>query len=569
MQTLSHISLINRLSQKNETNSIVHRDLGASQQLADENAIALVRKWLDDMLPFDESREIISFSTGFFSKAGDEINPEKAIEVGKGIQAKLDGQVPTTTIETKSKVKPLSNLRNHASAQVTSRVNALKYFNRLVIFAQRESDLEKSLAYELTPFPLSLFSEKDQLMHEANKASFAQVCLKDRAEISAVQHRNSSYYVIDGGWLLRQTTWGKTDTWETIVAGYVDLVRSLGKFSEKISVVFDGYESSPKDHAHRRRVKHFCHDMQINLENTPYTTKEKFLSNGTNKMELIKYISNALSDIDTPVIRCRDDADTMIVKSALDFSEQGIVHVRAEDSDILIMLVHHYDSGIHHDIHVVTAKGTYSIKDIASTLTFDEKRFLLLGHAFTGCDTVSSIYGFSKEKLFERLCDSSLFPQMEIFCDGESTKEDLQHAGLEIFQHLYKSPGTPLSTIRVHQFNKQSKAGVIRPESLPPTDSAAIQHSLRAFLQLQDWMVLQSMSRDPLEYGWIHGSFGYEPVFMTEPAAPDSLLKFISCNCKTGCSNQRCSCKKNNVRCVTACGHCHGKECKNVESVDS
>ena len=92
----------------------------------------------------------------------------------------------------------------------------------------------------------------------------------------------------------------------------------------------------------------------------------------------------------------------------------------------------------------------------------------------------------SMEKLFERLCDGSLFSQMETFCNGESTKEDLQHAGLEIFQHLYKSPGTPLSTIRVHQSNKQSKARVIRPESLPPTDSAAIQHSLRAFLQRQD-----------------------------------------------------------------------------------
>ena len=137
------------------------------------------------------------------------------------------------------------------------------------LFTQRESDFEKSLAYELTPLPLSSFSEKDQLMHEANKAAFAQVYLKDRADISAVQHKNSEYYVIDGGWLLRQTAWGKTDTWETIVAGYVDLVCSLGKFSESISVVFDGYESSPKDHAHRRRVKHLCHDMQINLENTP------------------------------------------------------------------------------------------------------------------------------------------------------------------------------------------------------------------------------------------------------------------------------------------------------------
>ena len=67
----------------------------------------------------------------------------------------------------------------------------------------------------------------------------------------------------------------------------------------------------------------------------------------------------------------------------------------------------------------------------------------------------------------------------------------------------------------------------------------------------------------------ISSAAGYEPICMTEPAAPDSLLKFISCNCKTGCSSQRCSCKKNNVRCVTARGHCQGKECKNIDSVDT
>ena len=188
VQTLSHISLINRLSQKNETKNI-HRDLGATQRLADENAITLVRNWLNDMQPFDDTRDknlLISFSTGFFSNLEDDINPEKAVEVGKAMQTKLDGQVPTTKIEIKFKVKPLSSLRNDTNAQVTTRVNALKYFNRLVIFAQRESDLEKSLEYELTPFPLSLFSEKDQLMHEANKAAFAQACLKDRVCISSI-----------------------------------------------------------------------------------------------------------------------------------------------------------------------------------------------------------------------------------------------------------------------------------------------------------------------------------------------------------------------------------------------
>ena len=157
---------------------------------------------------------------------------------------------------------------------------------------------------------------------------------------------------------------------------------------------------------------------------------------------------------------------------------------------------------------------------------------------------------------------------MDIFYESESSLDEIQQAGIEIFQHIYRCPGTPLSTIRLTQFNRQSKAGIIRPESLSPTDSAALQHSMRAYLQIQDWLVLQSMSLKPEEYGWTCGRFGYEPIFMTEPVAPENLLKFVSCNCKGDCTSQRCSCQKNNVRCVTACGNCHGKLCKNAESVD-
>ena len=99
VQTLSHMSLINRLSQKSaEVGSLaVHRELGAAQRSADEKAIILVGNWLQEMQPFDESHckeTLISFSTGFISKSNDGINPEKAEEIGKHIQKNLDGKPP-------------------------------------------------------------------------------------------------------------------------------------------------------------------------------------------------------------------------------------------------------------------------------------------------------------------------------------------------------------------------------------------------------------------------------------------------------------------------------------------
>ena len=62
---------------------------------------------------------------------------------------------------------------------------------------------------------------------------------------------------------------------------------------------------------------------------------------------------------------------------------------------------------------------------------------------------------------------------------------------------------------------------------------------------------------------WTLGVHGYEPVPTLDPMAPEGLLKFTSCNCHGDCSNRRCSCKKNGVMCISACGVCKGITCKN------
>ena len=422
-------------------------------------------------------------------------------------------------------------------------------------FAQIDvAPFERALGYELGPFPMSLFSAKDQLMYEADKAAFAQSSLKQNASLVDISQFSVGYLVVDGGWLLRQCSWDKGATWRTIGSNYAQYVQHMGKHAKEIEVHFDGYNSSTKDHTHRRRQKQFCHDMVINADNIPYTTKDKFLSNGKNKSELVNFIGDILRSKNISVTCCSDDADTSIVKSTIDHAKDETVEVRAEDNDILIMLIHHM-SAQHHPIILFTSKGRYSIREIKDMLTDSEKQHILMCHAFTGCDTVSSIYGFSKEKLFSSLTSTNLLDdQLSVFLNAESTEEQIKQSGIEIFQYIYGSLGTPLAKIRLHRYNKQSKAGVIRPEGLPPTDSAAAQHSLRAYLQLQDWLILQSMSRDPLNYGWIRDNQGYEPVVMTDPMAPDELLKFISCNCKGSCSTQRCSCKKNNVKCIAVCG---------------
>ena len=226
------------------------------------------------------------------------------------------------------------------------------------------------------------------------------------------------------------------------------------------------------------------------------------------------------------------------------------------------MVIHH-SSSTNHPLFFATTKVSYNVKRIRASLSEKQRKYVLFCHAFTGCDTVSAIADHGKTTLFDRLCAADIDKHMDVFLYVQATKDSVIRNGIAIFQYIYHAPGTSLATIRYNMFLRKAAAGVIKPEILPPTESAAAQHSLRAYLQTWDWMLLQSMSLDPSGYGWMVGIQGYEPVPTLEPMAPEELLEFTSCYCRGDCSNQRCSCRKNDVKCISLCGNCKGITCKN------
>ena len=416
---------VNQLSTKKAC-KILHCDLANSQRLADEKAINPISNWFEDMQPFNEQMPkeyLVSVSTGFISRKGDGVNPEETIDVGNTIQKRLDGKVPSTFVQRKSKVKSLANFwKLVTGSDGTAPIIALKYLNRLVLFAQREDNLESSLGlYELTLIPMSLFSEKDQGMHEDDKATSAKLCLKDKIDLTD-SSQDIYTVVIDGGWLLRQCTWIKGDKWRDIIDKYCTRVKYLGRSANNTVVVFDGYENSAKDHTHQRRQKQFCHDIKIREDMIPYATKEKLLSDSSNKSALVSMISAKLSVSNISSSCCRDDADTAIVKESLQYSLLGNVGVAAEDADILIILIHHFDINIHKEIRILTSKGNYSVNEIVNNLTPDEKLRILFCHSFGGCDTVYLIFGVNKEKFYQKTCSGQLRQIIDKFyCDTTFT----------------------------------------------------------------------------------------------------------------------------------------------------
>lgn len=71
----------------------------------------------------------------------------------------------------------------------------------------------------------------------------------------------------------------------------------------------------------------------------------------------------------------------------------------------------------------------------------------------------------------------------------------------------------------------------IKIESLPPSNGAAWQHSLRVYLQVMDWKHLEENHYNPSEWGWKLEGGRYHPVFTEEPLnLIDVIVNFLQKN---------------------------------------
>ncbi len=145
--TLSHFSDVNqRMEEDIRKQAPLHRDLTKTQMTRDVEAVEVVLKWFEENKPFDNDRDkglLVSFSTGFKSTGEDSVNAERAAEVGREMQSKLDGQSVTSTMDVKSNVQALSSLRKIPKVNKKKiHLDSLKLFNRLIIFVPRDMIVE-------------------------------------------------------------------------------------------------------------------------------------------------------------------------------------------------------------------------------------------------------------------------------------------------------------------------------------------------------------------------------------------------------------------------------------------
>ena len=142
-------------------------------------------------------------------------------------------------------------------------------------------------------------------------------------------------------------------------------------------------------------------------------------------------------------------------------------------------------------------------------------------------------------------------------------------AGEKFLLSIYNAPkkAETLDDLRFEFYKRRvkktltSKTG-FELRSLPPTSDSAKYHSYRVYYQVQLW--LGNNLIDPTDWGWVRNEY-LIPIVKDKAAAPDKVLKLISCGCKHGCSDKSCSCVKAGLKCTILCSGCNGRDCSNCE----
>ena len=329
------------------------------------------------------------------------------------------------------------------------------------------------------------------------------------------------------------------------------------------------------------KATHIAPLRQVDKTTKQVGHQDVFLANVANKTSFIDLLKQQFVTAGFEVSQARSDADIFIVSVALSSAEQGSasVAVLAEDTDILVLLLHHRKSTMN-DMYFVSPpkKGRggqtvggkcVSISAVQDKLGSDACARLLAVHALGGCDTTSAIFGVGKGTVFTRISNDAALHRhcMTLLCKTADVAQ-VTSAGIELLVALYGGKvGDKLEDLRYAAYCTISLSRRFHPERLPPSESAVTMHAMRVHYQAVVWGQLSETGIQPTDWGWQLERNGLVPVKLKGEVAPGHMLTFVRCNCKGNCSSSMCSCRKHGLKCVSACGHCHGTECNNVSEI--
>ena len=519
-----------------------HKECTKSRQQRDHNDTIKLLSYLSKRNPFGKDcKDIVNISSGKIAHVASNIDEAK--EVGEKIVATMTGKIVTNvTFKKKDQATHMISPNVVHCEDKAISIDPLLLFQRLLTAGEASaSKLQEVLSFELATAPPSLF-DSCGMMRVCQKSVLATClwCTDAAAETPLL----SLHHVFDGGSLLHKINWPKGATYGEIADMYVRFIKSR---HPNATVVFDGYSSNTttKDSAHSRRALKSSPDIVVDVNNHLDDTKESFLSNNNNKQSFINILSCKLRLVGVDVYNAKSDADTLIVKHVLESAERVDTVLVGEDTDLLVLLLHHVKD-THNNI-TFTSFGCrmWNIKKAKSLLGQETSNHLLFLHALTGCDTTSSPYSIGKKTALAKFKNNLELREASQIFTASSDIEAIQKAGEKALVILYGGSDESLDELRYKKYLRKvvTQKKAVQPYMLPPTCAAAKHHSLRVYHQVAVWKsLLDSTNEDPTNWGWQLVNNILHPVFTDIAPAPEDLLKIIFCKCKSDCSSLRCVC---------------------------
>ena len=307
-------------------------------------------------------------------------------------------------------------------------------------------------------------------------------------------------------------------------------------------------------------------------------SKDVILSNVANKQNFIDMLSHYLQLAGCLTEQAEEDADLLIAQISMQLTAKKNTLLVADDTDLVILLCYYADPDGFYLFMQCSTRGTtkknrvWDIKVTQSELGADICNNILFIHAILGCGTTSRLYGLGKGLSLKRFTSSALFrDKAEQFCKKDATVDDVIDAGEAALECLYMYSGKEENNIDGLRYAKvcdkvATNKVHIRPQTLPPTSATARYHSMRLYLQVQQWLGVRIMKET--DWGWMTKDENLVPGTTDLPPALDELPRVIRCNCTSDCSTARCSCRKHSLECSPACGQCRGIGCSNRTAAD-
>ena len=228
--------------------------------------------------------------------------------------------------------------------------------------------------------------------------------------------------------------WAKWQTYSEICDSYMDYV--IKRYGEGTAVVFTGYDGRPstKDTTHVRRTKGkqsiavlFTGEMRLNMKKTD------FLTNLDNKQRFLEMLIIEMNEAKLQAIFNRLVMRFLIVQTAIRSAVTRPTVVIGEDTDLLILLLHHVNQDCDRIFFTSEqksrSKGTtklWDIKHVKSKLGQEICDAILRIHALLGCDTTLRLYSIGKGIALQKFKRENSFKRLsQIFSSPSSMKKEI------------------------------------------------------------------------------------------------------------------------------------------------